>query len=362
MESELNFSFNFTNVVVSRRALSPDLARGAWAPWPTDPRCRNLTVHFTHAVPPRALASFPGSGNTWARYLVEGATGIHTGSVYLDEELSVKGYRGEKEAWNSGTTILQKTHEYQDQTISLFKGRVVLIIRNPYRAILSYHNFNAGGHRGHGSVTDYRRREWIMFMRMQLRRWLLTALQWLTKGSDVQVLHYELLQHNLTAALTSLVTTLGLPADTHRLQCLEKYNSGSFQREQQFFPADVKIFPSDLRRLVDRAILYVNNLLMKRKLPLMPIHLYEFYNGSVPQSIIRHTCQTNLSQTQCDALIDDMNRTRAFQHPFILSAHDYLNDLINGVGRDHLQGIKLSAPVEDLFTSAPEFEVNSQLR
>ncbi|KAA0191301.1 hypothetical protein HAZT_HAZT005754 [Hyalella azteca] len=69
--------------------MSPDLARGAWAPWPTDPRCRNLTVHFTHAVPPRALASFPGSGNTWARYLVEGATGIHTGSVYLDEELSV---------------------------------------------------------------------------------------------------------------------------------------------------------------------------------------------------------------------------------------------------------------------------------
>ncbi|XP_018023764.1 uncharacterized protein LOC108679617, partial [Hyalella azteca] len=63
------------------RAPSPDLVRGAWVPWPTDPRCRNLTVHFTHAVPPRALASFPGSGNTWARYLVEGATGIHTGSV-----------------------------------------------------------------------------------------------------------------------------------------------------------------------------------------------------------------------------------------------------------------------------------------
>jgi hypothetical protein len=60
-----------------------------------------------------------------------------------------------------------------------------------------------------------------MFIRMQLRSWLLTAMQWLTKGRDVHVLHYELLQQNLTSALTNLVTTLGLPADPHRLQCLE---------------------------------------------------------------------------------------------------------------------------------------------
>ncbi len=29
-----------------------------------------------------ALASFPGSGNTWLRYLVQQATGVMTGSVY----------------------------------------------------------------------------------------------------------------------------------------------------------------------------------------------------------------------------------------------------------------------------------------
>ena len=33
-----------------------------------------------------ALASFPGSGNTWVRYLLQQSTGILTGSVYNDYE------------------------------------------------------------------------------------------------------------------------------------------------------------------------------------------------------------------------------------------------------------------------------------
>ena len=40
--------------------------------------------HRFHTI---ALASFPGSGNTWLRYLLQQATGILTGSVYDDMEL-----------------------------------------------------------------------------------------------------------------------------------------------------------------------------------------------------------------------------------------------------------------------------------
>ena len=42
-------------------------------------------------IPPVALASFPNSGNTWLRYLIEGLTGIYTGSFYLDMGLTKKG-------------------------------------------------------------------------------------------------------------------------------------------------------------------------------------------------------------------------------------------------------------------------------
>lgn len=37
------------------------------------------------------LVSFPGSGNSWVRYLLQQSTGIFTGSVYIDGELRKNG-------------------------------------------------------------------------------------------------------------------------------------------------------------------------------------------------------------------------------------------------------------------------------
>lgn len=42
-----------------------------------------------------ALASFPGAGNTWARHLIELATGFYTGSYYFDGSLYNKGEKGQ---------------------------------------------------------------------------------------------------------------------------------------------------------------------------------------------------------------------------------------------------------------------------
>ena len=41
--------------------------------------------------PPTALASFPGSGNTWLRFLIESATGVFTGSRYKDLQIQMYG-------------------------------------------------------------------------------------------------------------------------------------------------------------------------------------------------------------------------------------------------------------------------------
>ena len=38
-----------------------------------------------------ALSSYPGSGNTWLRYLIEGITGIFTGSFYYNEAYAKHG-------------------------------------------------------------------------------------------------------------------------------------------------------------------------------------------------------------------------------------------------------------------------------
>lgn len=44
-----------------------------------------------HSLPPVALASYPGSGNTWVRYLIEAASGVYTGSIYKDANLYLQG-------------------------------------------------------------------------------------------------------------------------------------------------------------------------------------------------------------------------------------------------------------------------------
>ena len=61
--------------------------------------CRPLGYQATisHRKSPNsviALASFPGSGNTWLRYLLQQSTGIITGSIYKDQALLKNGYPG----------------------------------------------------------------------------------------------------------------------------------------------------------------------------------------------------------------------------------------------------------------------------
>lgn len=55
-----------------------------------------------------ALASFPGSGNTWIRSMLEAATGVCTGFYYCDMSLRVKGFAGE--AITSSAVLVVKTH------------------------------------------------------------------------------------------------------------------------------------------------------------------------------------------------------------------------------------------------------------
>lgn len=57
----------------------------------TDKRCLNRTFLPSKAKELVALASFPGSGNTWTRHLLELATGYYTGSYYYDMSIYDKG-------------------------------------------------------------------------------------------------------------------------------------------------------------------------------------------------------------------------------------------------------------------------------
>ena len=93
-----------------------------------------------------ALASFPGSGNTWLRYLLEQATGIFTGSLYCDKYLRVT-FPGELVV--SGSVVAIKTHYPNSRVLPMdvrlvlkkeLYDKAIVLVRNPFDALLSEAN------------------------------------------------------------------------------------------------------------------------------------------------------------------------------------------------------------------------------
>ena len=116
----------------------------------------------------RALVSYPGSGNSWLRYLLDGCTGVFTGSIFKDRSLSAAGLLGEDREPNDGSTIVQKTHhdtvsvdlrtrqKFAKLTELMFGYRGILLIRNPYDAIRSHWNFlHTLDHKGHAGPKQF---------------------------------------------------------------------------------------------------------------------------------------------------------------------------------------------------------------
>ena len=62
--------------------------------WKRDPECKEFKTRFVvrDSLQTRALVSYPGSGNTWTRYLVEAATGVFTGSIFNDKSILRAGH------------------------------------------------------------------------------------------------------------------------------------------------------------------------------------------------------------------------------------------------------------------------------
>lgn len=118
-----------------------------------------------------ALASFPGSGNTWLRYLLQQATGnptscldklnrlcnvtgYYTGSVYKDYGLLKNGFPAENVS--NGSVLVVKTHEWGFKAKSKF-SKAILLIRSPAAAIQAEFNRQSGGHIGFASPDRYKR-------------------------------------------------------------------------------------------------------------------------------------------------------------------------------------------------------------
>ncbi|CAL4063682.1 unnamed protein product, partial [Meganyctiphanes norvegica] len=265
-------------------------------PWQTDPKCSNYSTVFypVNGLPTAGLASFPSSGNTWIRYLIESATGILTGSLYDDSSLTRKGMYGEGVVYDSGMTILQKSHGYTtgdamklDHYERVDKNHLeelshqgVVVIRNPFKALVSHRNLDVGGHTGYAPKAHFMGKGWADFVTLKIKLWKDFYIDWLTlcRPEKVHITYYEIMKEDPVKEMKDILEYLKLPPDAGRLKCVGQHTDGLFKRKpnkNNHNPEDP--YSQQLRDLIYEAIDDVNDILKQKGRKLLPLEKYEMY-------------------------------------------------------------------------------------
>ncbi|CAG0921948.1 unnamed protein product [Notodromas monacha] len=249
-----------------------------WAVGRVNDACRLLGIRFLTNVTSsqtRALVSFPGSGNTWVRATLEAVGGVFTGSVYQDGFLAASGLLGEMLRFDSGLTVLQKTHgdatkspalnEFSRHHVREFGCRGVLLFRHPAAAIVAHRHLDEGGHLGHAPLAAFNGTEWRQYVAGKIAVWRDLYSHWLREcePSGLRIAVYERFRADLGGAVRRLLADLGVPVDENRIQCLLKYGSGSVERRKLY--QGVELFDEDQREQMARVVDTVNKLLLAKK-------------------------------------------------------------------------------------------------
>jgi len=189
--------------------------------------------------PLTALASSPGSGNTWARYLIQQFTGYMTGAIYNDANLRKNGFSGE--GIYDGSVIAIKTH------LKDFRGgnknpkapkkfdRVILLIRDPFdRLVSEWNRENSGSHTGSASLKSFSNKaRWEKYVKNALNSWQEFYTFYYDNYQSENQLHivrYENLKSNLGLEMEKLMNFFNLEFDKNLESCVVEKQTGSFKR------------------------------------------------------------------------------------------------------------------------------------
>ncbi|XP_043574433.1 WSC domain-containing protein 1-like isoform X2 [Chiloscyllium plagiosum] len=180
----------------------------------------------------------------------------------------VQGFKGEKDYWKSGRTICIKTHESGKREIETFDA-AILLIRNPYKALMAEFNRKRAGHLGYASERHWKSKEWPEFVNTYAPWWASHTLDWLKYCSRVLVVHYEDLKKNLLPQLKRMVEFLNISVSDDRLLCVETQKDGNFKRsglrQKDFDP-----FTLEMKSVINSYIEMVDEALKMKNLTGLP--------------------------------------------------------------------------------------------
>ncbi|XP_075983949.1 WSCD family member AAEL009094 [Anticarsia gemmatalis] len=203
-----------------------------------------------------ALVSYPGSGNTWLRYLLQQVTGIVTGSIYMDYGLRVHGFPAENVT--DGSVLVVKTHEAPPIEPDKFKS-AILLIRNPRDAILADFNRLHKGHIGTAPKSAFKKKthehkktaDWSTYVSTQLTVWESLHNLWLTKYiGPVHIVFYEVLVKDTKSTLQGILDFLSYNVTETEMSCALANKEGIYRRKKKH--QDFDPFTAEMYKALDQ--------------------------------------------------------------------------------------------------------------
>ncbi|CAH2094052.1 unnamed protein product [Euphydryas editha] len=189
-----------------------------------------------------ALVSYPGSGNTWLRYLLQQVTGVVTGSVYMDYGLRMHGFPAENVT--DGSVLVVKTHEAPPLEVDKFKS-AILLIRNPRDAILADFNRLHKGHIGTApksafkKINKYKKTNWSTYVFNQLSTWESLHHLWLNRFlGPVHIVFYEILVRDTRKTLQGILDFLNYTVSEGDMDCTVANQEGIYRRKKKYHDFD----------------------------------------------------------------------------------------------------------------------------
>lgn len=219
------------------------------------------------------LWSYPGSGNTAMRLLVEAASGYLTGSEYTDEALAADFEAERKDArLSTDGMIMVKTHAFGDDT-HFTAGtppegydihRAVMLVRDPYNAVMAEYARRATAMSHTAAITHIDDIEEFMEMAGRMAdHWQGTVSYQLDSPLPSSLVQFEAVfedgprraDSRSTAVLRDTLAFLGVNVSAARAECAYRH-ADSFERKHSL-PAhdafcDTRVPESFRREFADK--------------------------------------------------------------------------------------------------------------
>ena len=180
------------------------------------------------------------------------------------------------------TKDLKRTSDLRERMYLIFKssGRGVLMLRNPYDAIVSWWNHvkSSSGTADTVNSEEVERsmaegEEFCEFASREANLWRVLALDWITLTRDLFVMFFEDFKSDYEKELRKMLRFLKVPVSEERLACLRKHPIEQYKRKRKK-KRSIDFFCPEARKLVQKAVIEVDEALQATYLRSLPQGYY----------------------------------------------------------------------------------------